>query len=387
MRSITGSFAASARLVGCGLVSICLATSVASAPSYTFTLLTTDNGYGSLGADVNKSGQVSGVAVPTPDTYSSAVIWNGATPTKLAPASTLAQSGTGRGINESGQVVGYINANPTLWSGGVAFDLGSLPGMPYGDAYAINDQGTIVGGSYAVHGITRATMWTADGIFALDTPSGAYSSFAHNINTQGDVVGQVTVTNQGYSSPVLWSDGLLSYLPTLGRSGGMARDINDLGQMVGWSLSPDWDDARPTLWSGGSVTDLGTLGGLNGMAHGLNNTGQIVGNSSVAGYSNWHATLWNNGAIVDLNQFLDADLARDGWSLISGLDVTDNGWIAGQAYNGRTQAYAGYSLFLSDFGVTGVGQTSSVPEPSTVLLTLAGLGLIGFTSRRKRRNA
>src|SRR5438270_11885544 len=51
------------------------------------------------------------------------------------------------GINNRGQVVGVAHNHAFLYSDGVARDLDMLPGDDSSAAYAISDNGTVVGGS------------------------------------------------------------------------------------------------------------------------------------------------------------------------------------------------------------------------------------------------
>ena len=52
-------------------------------------------------------------------------------------------------INNVGQVAGKVYLYPVVWSpGGSYTSLPGLEGMPYGDAFAINDFGQVVGGCY-----------------------------------------------------------------------------------------------------------------------------------------------------------------------------------------------------------------------------------------------
>ena len=63
------------------------------------------------------------------------------------------------GINASGQVVGVLEGRATLWQGGVARDLGTLPGDASSTARAINAAGHVVGESLAGPKKSRAVLW------------------------------------------------------------------------------------------------------------------------------------------------------------------------------------------------------------------------------------
>ena len=108
----------------------------------------------SAATSINDLGQVAGHA-STAGGLSFGVVWNGTTPTILAPLSGDAIS-YATGINDSGQVVGESvhtggEAQAVVWNGGtptVLSTLGGLGGVPNG----INDSGLVVGWSDAVGG-------------------------------------------------------------------------------------------------------------------------------------------------------------------------------------------------------------------------------------------
>ena len=75
---------------------------------------------------INNAGQI--VIGPHP-----CYIWQNEALTRLP--------GRAQGINDSGQVVGGFG----LWQNGVVTSIGALPGYPYSMAYAINNNGQVVG--------------------------------------------------------------------------------------------------------------------------------------------------------------------------------------------------------------------------------------------------
>jgi probable HAF family extracellular repeat protein len=142
------------------------------------------------------------------------------------------------GINATGQVVGVLEGRATLWQGGVARDLGTLPGDASSTARAINAAGHVVGESLAGPLKSRAVLW-------------------HNGTTQD-----------------------LGSLP--GDASSQANGINAVGQVVGWSRSADQSVSRAVLWQGNVTTDLNSLlpqdsGWVVTSASGINDEGQIVG--------------------------------------------------------------------------------------------------------------
>jgi probable HAF family extracellular repeat protein len=84
--------------------------------------------------------------------------------------------------------------------------------------------------------------------------------------------------------------------------------------------------------------------------------------------------MWDGNTAINLNDFLDPITKADGWVLNAAQDINDLGWIVGTAGNTRTGATHAFLLSVN-----------SVPEPGTISLTLAGIGLI-LTLRRKKKS-
>ena len=84
--------------------------------------------------------------------------------------------------------------------------------------------------------------------------------------------------------------------------------------------------------------------------------------------------LADNGQIVDLNSFLDISLRQEGWFLTSATSINDSGQILAQMFN--PQLREGRQALLTP-----------VPEPETYAMLLAGLGLLGFTTRKRKQPA
>ena len=72
----------------------------------------------------------------------------------------LGINGHGRGINNKSQIVGHFDSHAYLYDNGVITDLGTLPGHTSSIAYAINDNGWIVGRSAVGDGHSwNAVLW------------------------------------------------------------------------------------------------------------------------------------------------------------------------------------------------------------------------------------
>jgi probable HAF family extracellular repeat protein len=227
--------------------------------------------------------------------------------------------GSAYGINGAGEVVGTSGGHATLWSGGVATNLGTLGGIAPSTvparALGINTAGHVVGAAPVNDSYQddRAFLWTST------TPDG----------TQG------AMTNLG---ALALSPGSVS--------GGSA--LNALDEVVGSS-----DVLLPTsvlletaiLETGGRMYNLGTLGGnyVESEASGINASGVVVGDSNT-GYGQTLAWIWSptspngtSGHMTDLNALIPAG---SGWVLNVAKAVDDAGQIAGWGtINGMEHAF------------------------------------------------
>ena len=349
----------------------------ANAADYNFTALGLGAFQGPIGTayDINNAGQIA------TDSYFSSKhtggVWSNSAYAILDNPG--GRSYQGEGINDAGQVAGYVTnssgyRNASVWSNGViTSSLASLGGNN-SDASAINNAGQVVGGADTTTGTMHATLWSSNGtVTDLGASSASYSS-AVSINNSGQVVG--TLNNHA----TLWSNGGTSRtdLGTLGGTSSGAYGINDAGLIVGNSKNSSGYN-HATLWSnsGTTMVDLGTLTNYGtSFAQAISTSGLIAGKSDVTGVSGTHAALWTvlNGVVkgTDLNTFLDASSVNAGWVLQTAFGINDAGSIVGQAYNTKTFATDAYVL-------------AAVPEPESYAMLLAGLGLIGAIARRRKQ--
>lgn len=79
--------------------------------------------------------------------------------------------------------------------------------------------------------------------------------------------------------------------------------------------------------------------------------------------------------MIDLNSLLDPSTINAGWVLQSAVDINNNGQIIGIAHNDNNHQVTQFLLTPA---------TLPIPEPHTYGMLLAGLGLIGFRSLRKK---
>jgi probable HAF family extracellular repeat protein len=177
----------------------------------------------------------------------------------------------------------------------------------------------------------------------LGALAGDSSSVAWAINENGDVVGWSMGPN-GTRAFVFRNAGGMVALPGLpNRPRTVARDINDAGVIVGSANAGGTDLGHAVLWSGGSVQDLGTLDtGYYSEAWGVNAFGQVVGWSYTnggSGLTGVHGFLYSSGAkqLVDLTPDSDTGYA---------LDINDAGQVTGYK-----TAFGGYHAFRWQAGV------------------------------------
>jgi probable HAF family extracellular repeat protein len=356
-----------------------LTLSAKATTSYNFTLLP-ERSTSSYTEAINNSGQVAGYAFNVNYSFTDrAALWNTINNTvDLLNPLDVTGSSYAKGINNSGQVVGFTLAGnnvsrATLWNttNNSTTELSQFPSS----ANDINNSALVVGSS-TVNDVSRATLWntTNNSVTTLGTLDGSLESYADAINDSGQVVG--TSLLEYSNRATLWNTtnnsttelGLLD-----GTSSSYANDINNFGQVVGYSRDSSQGINYATLWYGDTVTDLGSLGGSDSYASAINNSGLVVGTSSNNdGYQ--RAFLWNGTNIVDLNSFLDASASSAGWVLQTASGINDNGWIVGSAINTKSFISSNYLLSVTP-----------VPEPETYAMLFAGLGLMGFVTRRQKK--
>jgi probable HAF family extracellular repeat protein len=264
-------------------------------------------------------------------------------------------------INASGQVAGYAypagnGANyATVWNGTVATALTS------GNATGINSSGQVTGN------LNAAVVWNGATPTYLQSIGG--STFAMGINDSGQVAGYSYTASNAELHATVWNGTAVTDLGTLGAVSSQATAINNAGQVVGYTRTTTGGHA--ILWNGSVATDLETMGG-NSQAKAINNAGQVVGSSQAIG-SVAHATLWNGAATTDLNSFLSASDVNAGWVLTSASGINDLGWVVGDATNTYTRSSHAFLLSVT-----------AVPEPESIAMLLAGLGLIAATYKRRK---
>jgi len=340
----------------------------AADPRYAVTALA---GAGSMARDINNLGQVVGMTY-SGDVYRAFVHGDGG----LTDIGTLGGAGSwANAINDLGQIVGNAQTADGgsygfLYSGGT---MSALTGGRYMQANGINNGGTIVGAMYVTtpeDSYYHAFTWTNGSVTDLGTLSYGDGSRAYAINNQGDVVGAAANVFHGEPNrpedPFIYRDGVMTGLGNLGGPWSAALSVNDLGQVVGYlgvdSIPGNPGELYPTsafLYVDGKMEVIGDLAPNRvSLAKDINNLGQVVGSVGLNG--DYHAFLFEDGAMTDLNTLIDP---ASGWTITDAAAINDLQQIAAQACRG-----GGCQAVRLDL-------VSAVPEPPVFALLAAGLAL------------
>jgi probable HAF family extracellular repeat protein len=340
-------------------------------PQYAPTFLPADF----TAAAINNAGQVVGTS------GGGAAIW---TPTSLVSLGALLPGSEGLGINSRGDIAGSYRGQAFTYVGGIFSAVASQADRSW--ATSINDSGSAAGtlASTFIDGPTTGFYTTSGSNFANSIdyrfPFDGGNGVASAINNGGTIVGTVNTgdaTDDDWSNrdrqAYTWQDYTMRTWGTLGGRISEGLDINDAGTLAGWSTNADGSAELAFLASDATgMVDLGSLGGTSSRALGLNNLGWAVGLSDIGGGFgfDYHAFLYAEHGMVDLNALVDP---LGDWRLVSAFDVNDAGQILAQACNITTDACRAVRLDL----------VPAVPEPSSWLMLLAGLGLCAIAMRRR----
>lgn len=252
-----------------------------------------------------------------------------------------------------------------------AQDLGTIDGYPVTSAYAVNNDGVVVGQGFDPATFqSRAIVYQSGQIRTIvDVEEG--SSTANDINDAGQIAGYTWA--QGTPAvAMLWDGDGATLIDTLGGDQSAALAINDKGQVVGVSaVEVGIFEQHAFLWDEEGLEDLGTLpGGTTSRATGINADGAIVGSSTVEepdenGPPTQRAVLWQDGEAIDLGliagTFGEAtDINASGQ--IVGLSTTDDGQIP---FGPGTHAVLWQNEEIVDLGTLGEGETSAAEAINT----------------------
>ncbi|RZI73747.1 MAG: PEP-CTERM sorting domain-containing protein, partial [Rubrivivax sp.] len=331
--------------------------------SYQVTLLEGENLYASA---INNAGQIVGNHAPNDASARYAVSWTGTTPHAIGGLLSVYD------VNDAGAMVGYGVTGAGQY-GGLMLTGGQAIPLGAGAALAINNAGQMAGEAL-VRGnlrlMRRAVLWQG-GVRTELVAEGFNHAAAYAISENGLVGGTASQIRDTPGRAVVWDNGQATLLGTVsGYDLVSVTGLNDAGLVIGNATDISYG-SRAVKWDNSlEGTVLPYLSGYDqSETRALNDQGQVVGGMwSVDGAS---AVLWNGQDAFDLNSFLDASLVSAGWSLLVATDINDSGWIVGSARNSVTGEVRS---FLS--------MPSPVPEPSTVALILAALGVLALMRRR-----
>jgi len=250
-------------------------------------------------------------------------------------------------INDDGRIVGTSEAaggsrRAFLWlpgaDDGMAAGIHEIPadGRVAG-ALGLNDIGHVVGFSGQSANDYRAVLWEYDASSEtweqtdIDTLGGVKSE-AWAVNNNGDIVGCWYPT-LSESHAFYWS--AETGMTDLGE--GQAFDINEAGEVVGYERESS--ETYATSWSYGSYSRAYTktrIADSGSYAHAISNEGKVVG------HDNGRAYLWEDGVGMDLNDLITVSAC---WVLRSAWDINEAGQIVGI---GEVCGDLGTHVFLLD---------------------------------------
>lgn len=335
------------------------AVSLARAESYYVLDLGTLGGSTSQAYALNNSGQVVGFSDISNNVYAHAVLFSGSGSNNidLDSQGPVSYTGEARGINDSGQIIGWAYTSSgrdeaTLFTASGKVNLGDLCDSTVGsEAQAVNGSGTFVGYADDCYYTAQGCLFSGSGSnnVSLGGIGGGINGVAYDLNASGQIVGYGTRSDDGAQHATLFSGANNLDLGTLGGFNSHAYGINDAGQIVGDSALPGNSVFDAVLFSGtgSNNIDLGSLGGISCHANAINDSGEIVGNSYPATNNNsiYHAFIYKNGVMSDLNGlvltnsgFTNIRLIEAG-SRVPGRAINNSGQIAAVGeIGGRTHA-------------------------------------------------
>ena len=265
-------------------------------------------------------------------------------------------------INNEGQVVGastdatgYDHAYRTAPNAAInplTDNLGTLGGLS-SFGYGINDSGQVVGATYDAAGNFRAFRTAPNAAINPLTDNlgtlGGGRSTAADINDAGQVGGDATDVagnNRAIRTvPNALINPLTDNLGTLGNFS-TAQSINNTGQVVGYSFNAAGNRRAFRTAANAAINpltdNLGTLGGNDSIAYGINAASQVVGYATDAAGNRRAFRTTANAAINPLTDNLGTLGGND--SVALGINT------AGQVVGGSADATGNGRAFLFDNG-------------------------------------
>ncbi len=215
-------------------------------------------------------------------------------------------------LNDYGVVAGITIHNSTdytnvIWEDGNRTIIGPPAGHEYTEPFAINNFGTVCGGTYGL----QPWVWSDGSRTDIPvSPIDVYDA-ARALNDLGQVV--VNTFNNIY----IYENGAATALGNIFRD---PADINNNGEIVGPG-SINRNPGQAYIYKNNAVQSIGTLGGTYSSAEAINDNGVVTGTSFLSGDLEEHAYTWHNGVFKDLGSF--------GGRYSLGNDINNAGWVVG----------------------------------------------------------
>ncbi len=342
----------------------------ATAQSYTVKALGPSDAAWVYAAAINNNGQVVGE-------YDGLPFITGANGVGWTNLSTLGVETDPQGINNSGQVVGQyatatygVRSFITAANGVGISEIPSLQGI-FSRGIAINDSGQVTGFYASGPSQTLHAFITGpSGLGLTDLGTfGGISSSGVDINSNGQVLAQYDIDRHNNRRSVITGPNGVGYTELAPEAIGFA--LNDSGQVVGrLREDPESGDYQAFITgvNGAGLTIIDTLvGGSFTLARDINASGQVVGQVHFDGVPHAFVTGANGVGMIDLNSFAG----------FSNGDYFEEAWGINDAGQILVQSLFGHAYLLTP--------TNPVPEPETYAMMLAGLGLLGVMTRRRKQ--
>ncbi|QSX79453.1 hypothetical protein [Agrilutibacter solisilvae] len=189
-----------------------------------------------------------------------------------------------RGINNSGQIVGYArdgagNVFSFRYAGGVFTALPPAPGGLTVTAHGINDSGVIVGSAQPADGSYTVGFVLNGSTYSYFSYPGRIHTYARAVDNAGRVTGYAEdasgVNNLGFlHNPAV---GSFTAISVPGSMFLIAQGINTAGQVVGSEIGATPGGARAFLREPSGAMNFFRIGGGPTRARGISNSGLITG--------------------------------------------------------------------------------------------------------------
>lgn len=296
-------------------------------------------------------------------------------------------------------------------------------GATSADAWDVNNVGQVVG-SYTSADFSnrRGYVWSGGTFTTLTGPAGALNANALGVSDGGTVVGSYIDTLVpddtgtlvlGASRGFIYESGSYATVDIAGAESTFLRGISPDGRYVTGYAQFSTGDARGFALdrSTSALTWIGSAAaGAFTIVQGINNLGQVVGDERVLSSG---GSISRTSFIYDLGTGVRTDQNLPGFTRTSYRDISDAGLLAGfVTLPGGIQGFTGTPASFQTFAYGTEGNTileginnagwltgnyvvdasgnsvaillTPVPEPSVWMLSLAGLGLVGWQLRRRR---